>query len=164
MTTKATVAMLNRRALVFAAAGLLTLAFLTWYSGTGHGPPTIPRHGGFRHIFGTSPRFDGRWDFQRDAGNLLLDSRQCDQAFPGLFVEVERPVNQRLAQSRVTLDELDSIPKQNGFVRAMIYDQQVCFANFLVLSSENGGLFRWVSLLNNASLVANLNTWGYSST
>lgn len=56
----------------------------------------------------------------------MLDSQQCEQAFPGLFEEVERPMNDRM-NSHITLDEINAVPQRNGYVRAMIYDQQVCF-------------------------------------
>lgn len=55
----------------------------------------------------------------------MLDSQQCERAFPGLFEEVERPVKNRKT-SHITALELDRVPKQNGYVRAMIFNQQVC--------------------------------------
>ncbi|KAI1609289.1 glycosyl transferase family 90-domain-containing protein [Exophiala viscosa] len=73
---------------------------------------------------GSPRKFNGKWNYKRDADNLMLNSQQCEQAFPGLFEEVERPVRDRLS-SPITLDELDSLPRQNGYVRAMIYNQQL---------------------------------------
>ena len=54
----------------------------------------------------------------------MLDSQQCDLAFPGLFEEVDRPVNARM-HNPITFEEIDTMPKQNGYVRVMIYNQQV---------------------------------------
>ena len=42
-----------------------------------------------------------------------------------MFEEVDRPMNERM-HNPITVDEIDTIPKQNGYVRAMIYNQQVC--------------------------------------
>ncbi|KAJ5584434.1 Lipopolysaccharide-modifying protein [Penicillium hispanicum] len=68
--------------------------------------------------------FNGTWDYQRDKDNLLLDQDQCAQAFPGLFDEIDRPKRDR--QSRpISLKEIDSITPRNGYIRAMIYDQQL---------------------------------------
>lgn len=69
--------------------------------------------------------FDGTWNYTRDYRNLVLTQRQCDLAFPGLFEEVERPVQLR-REKKVTRRELDETPRLNGFIRAMIFDQQVC--------------------------------------
>lgn len=73
----------------------------------------------------SSRSFDGNWTYTRDYRNLFLTQRQCDAAFPGLFEEVERPVKLRKS-NKITLKELDDTPALNGFIRAMIYDQQVC--------------------------------------
>ncbi|KIV83011.1 hypothetical protein PV11_05072 [Exophiala sideris] len=73
---------------------------------------------------GSLKTFNGKWSYKRDADNLMLNSQQCEKAFPGLFEEVDRPVRDR-SSSRITLDELDSLPRQNGYVRAMIYNQQL---------------------------------------
>ncbi|PQE33648.1 hypothetical protein CJF32_00008657 [Rutstroemia sp. NJR-2017a WRK4] len=71
-----------------------------------------------------SRSFDGNWNYTRDYRNLFLTQRQCDAAFPGLFEEVERPVKLR-KNKKITLKELDDTPPLNGFIRAMIYDQQL---------------------------------------
>ncbi|KAG4030997.1 hypothetical protein MFRU_010g01230 [Monilinia fructicola] len=68
--------------------------------------------------------FDGTWNYTRDYRNLVLTQRQCDLAFPGLFEEVERPVQLR-REKKVTRRELDETPRLNGFIRAMIFDQQL---------------------------------------
>jgi len=64
------------------------------------------------------------WDFVRDARNLLMTDARCDEAFPGLFKEVDRAVELRQTD-HITSRELDSIKKVKGYVRAMIYDQQL---------------------------------------
>lgn len=68
--------------------------------------------------------FNGVWNFERDANNLLLSERQCDLAFPGLFKEVDRSVKHR-KDNHVSLSEIDNIKISNGYVRGMIYNQQV---------------------------------------
>ena len=70
--------------------------------------------------------FDGAWNYRRDRNNLHLTHEQCDQAFPDLFVEIERASAERKSR-RITLKELDSIPQKTGYVRAMIYDGEVSF-------------------------------------
>ncbi|KAK5192133.1 hypothetical protein LTR92_008080 [Exophiala xenobiotica] len=113
--------MANYRSLISIATGLIVFALVVYYR-LGHATSfAIPKAEfggrGNRH-------FNGRWKYERDAENLMLNSHQCEQAFPGLFQEVERPVNGR-KHSPITLEELDSNPQQNGYVRAMIYDQQL---------------------------------------
>ncbi|KAF7717414.1 Glycosyl Transferase Family 90 protein [Penicillium ucsense] len=68
--------------------------------------------------------FDGSWDYMRDKDNLLLKQGECMQAFPGLFDEVERAKRDRQLHP-ITIQEIDSIQPRNGYVRAMIYDQQL---------------------------------------
>ncbi|EXJ90583.1 hypothetical protein A1O1_03686 [Capronia coronata CBS 617.96] len=113
--------LLHRAPFVLLPFGLVTCALLTWYLLV-HATPFSHSAQGFGAGKG---RFDGTWHYNRDANNLMLDSQQCDQAFPGLFEEVQRPVNARLHGPRITLDDIDSIPRRNGYVRAMIYDQQL---------------------------------------
>jgi hypothetical protein len=64
------------------------------------------------------------WDFVRDARNFLMNDARCDEAFPELFKEIDRAVEVR-KNDHVTLKELDEIAKVKGYMRAMIYDQQV---------------------------------------
>ena len=123
--------MLNRRTLVFIISGLVTFAVLGWY-----GLVHELLLSGFQHDLdgmGCKESFNGTWNHTRDSDNMLLGLQQCEQAFPELFEEVERPVKKRM-NSHITLDELDSIPQQNGYVRAMIYNQQVC----IQLSTASG--------------------------
>jgi hypothetical protein len=53
----------------------------------------------------------------------MTDAR-CDEAFPDLFREIDRAVDLR-KDDHVTKKELDEIMKVKGYMRAMIYDQQV---------------------------------------
>lgn len=69
--------------------------------------------------------FDGNWDYQRDRDNLMLTQDQCNQAFPDLYFEIDRARDDRKSRL-ISLKELDNIPARNGYIRAMIYDQQVC--------------------------------------
>jgi hypothetical protein len=54
----------------------------------------------------------------------MLTDTQCDQAFPGLFKEIDRAVEHRRNKA-ITMQEIDDIVPSNGYVRAMIYEQQV---------------------------------------
>jgi len=65
--------------------------------------------------------FDGTWQYERDKDNLILNTAQCEQAFPGLFEEIERAMRDRLSRP-ITLEEIDSITPENCYIRAMIYD------------------------------------------
>lgn len=94
------------------------------YSSTLPPQPTEPR----RYYKGS---FDGEWNYARDKNNLLLDSEQCEQAFPGLYEEVDRPVNKR-RYKKITSTELDDVVPRNGYIRAMIYDGEVCSMSFRV--------------------------------
>ena len=69
-------------------------------------------------------RFNGTWDFRRDEKNYRLDDAECQHAFPGLFEEVDRAVQDR-RNKPITFEELESIPRINGYVRGMIYEQEV---------------------------------------
>ncbi len=68
--------------------------------------------------------FDGTWNYTRDARNLMLSEAQCELAFPNFYVEIERAVEDRRS-NHVTLKELDEMPQAKGYIRAMIYDNQV---------------------------------------
>lgn len=120
----------NRRTYIFVGIGIAFFALLGYYRSVHEIvlQPAVARPGNAR-------KFSGRWNYQRDADNLILNSHQCEQAFPGLFEEVERPVKDRW-NSHITVEELDSLPQQNGYVRAMIYDQQVRVKHFNDATSE----------------------------
>ncbi|KAJ5085842.1 CAZyme family GT90 [Penicillium argentinense] len=64
------------------------------------------------------------WDYKRDRDNFLLTRSQCDAAFPDLYAEIERARADRL-NNPITISEIDSITPKNGYIRAMIYDQQL---------------------------------------
>lgn len=115
--------MLGRRIFVLTIPALGIFACICWYRLTLDISLSPIRHdiGGLRR----KDEFDGTWNYTRDVGNLLLDSQQCEEASPGLSEEVARPMNNRM-NTHITLKELDAIPQQNGYVRAMIDNQQVC--------------------------------------
>jgi hypothetical protein len=114
-------ASLNRRTSILLASGFFTFTLLVLYKSVYASAPLLHSDYG---AFAQKRGFDGTWDYQRDAENLMLDSQQCDQAFPGLFEEVDRPVKDR-RHNHVTMEEMENMPKQNGYVRCMIYNQQV---------------------------------------
>jgi hypothetical protein len=114
---------LKRRTFMLAIAGLITFAVLVSYR-LAHGV-SFPIQLDIS-VMRLKDGFDGTWNYTRDADDLLLDSQQCEEAFPGLF---EEGGSQRLMQDRlsshITFMELDALPQQNGYIQAMIYDQQV---------------------------------------
>ena len=57
----------------------------------------------------------------------MLNQAQCDKAFPELFHDIERAVKDRNGK-QITKEEIDGIEPKNGYVRGMIYDQQVCLS------------------------------------
>jgi hypothetical protein len=111
-----------RRTSILAVAAFFSISLFAYYHST-YPSPVSPWY----NDYGAHTRkggFNGRWDYARDAENLMLNNAQCDKAFPGLFVEVDRSVKER-TENHVTLDEIESIPKQNGYVRCMIFNQQL---------------------------------------
>jgi len=110
--------LLARRPILTITAVLGTLLLLIW-----HQSSTSVRVSPVATV-DRRVEFDGRWDFARDRNNLLLDDSQCDVAFPKLFEEVDRAVSTR-SRNHITSNELDAITPKNGYVRAMIYDQEV---------------------------------------
>lgn len=110
----------NRRPITLIVAFVLTSLFV-WYETRSDATFSLPgNRGGVNYRTG----FDGTWNYMRDRNNLLLDRDQCQQAFPGLFEEVDRAVSSR-RNNRISLRDLDAIEPKNGYVRAMIYDQEV---------------------------------------
>ncbi|KAJ5332256.1 CAZyme family GT90 [Penicillium brevicompactum] len=54
----------------------------------------------------------------------MLTQEQCTQAFPDLYSEIVRARDDRKSRL-ISIKELDNIPTRNGYIRAMIYDQQL---------------------------------------
>ncbi|OAG33794.1 hypothetical protein AYO21_12111 [Fonsecaea monophora] len=135
----------NRRTPLVLLSVLCTFALFAWYR-SAHGPSAPLLHSDYG-AYGRKRGFDGHWDYRRDAENLMLDSQQCEQAFPGLFEEVERPVNQRM-HNPITFEEIDAMPKQNGYVRAMIYNQQVYTTDLYVIATAGGIYSREIATLH----------------
>jgi hypothetical protein len=137
---------LKRRSTVLFTSLLLGIAILVWY----HAPygAVIPSSRNDHYPMSQTKVFNGTWDYERDRDNLMLGSSQCDQAFPGLFEEINRPMKDR-RHRRISLDEIDSITPQNGYVRAMIYDQQVSSRMILYLLNlaNETPIFSFTSLL-----------------
>ena len=68
--------------------------------------------------------FDGSWNPVRDSLNLLLNDDQCTEAFSGLFADINRAIKDR-GGMQVSVAELERVPRINGYVRGMIYNQEV---------------------------------------
>lgn len=67
------------------------------------------------------------WTFNTTRDEKLhgLSEDQCDAAFPGLYMEIERAVNYRKRVGSITIEDVDISWKDDGVVRAIIIDQQV---------------------------------------
>jgi hypothetical protein len=115
----------RRPGLFYAAPAFgLFLLFLWFWIGPHHEQPVVyppPRpisNAPEKEMIGKD------WDFVRDARNFLMTDARCDEAFPDLFKEIDRAVEVR-RKDHVTSKELDEIMKVKGYMRVMIYDQQV---------------------------------------
>ncbi|KAK6525231.1 hypothetical protein TWF694_005377 [Orbilia ellipsospora] len=61
----------------------------------------------------------------QDGRNYLMTEAQCDAAFPGLYAEIHRAVEDRRSNP-VTLEELERVNSNiYGYFRGMIYNQQL---------------------------------------
>jgi len=112
---------LRRRLTVILTSIVLGLGFIIWFQRPANQPKVFVPN---RLATVRNHTFDGTWDYKRDRFNLMLDTAQCEQAFPGLFDEIERPKTQRQKRP-ITLKEINAIVPQNGYVRAMIINQQL---------------------------------------
>lgn len=83
-------------------------------------PITQPRKG----LYDVKTPYNGTWNFVRDRKNYLLSSHQCDTLFPDLYKDLDRAIKDRNGK-KITLKEIDSIKPKNGFIRGIIYDQQL---------------------------------------
>lgn len=68
--------------------------------------------------------FSGVWNYTRDAKNTKLSNEQCEVAFPQLYEEIDRAAGLR-RKKPITLKELDEVPIANGYIRAMIFNNEV---------------------------------------
>ncbi|KAK6437114.1 hypothetical protein LTR95_006693 [Oleoguttula sp. CCFEE 5521] len=87
---------------------------------------TRPPHPPIAH---DEPRLHSPWTYPRDARNYGLSEDQCAEAFPDLYVEINRAVAHRKKIGNITLDELDVGWRGDGIVRAMIHDNQLYVIN-----------------------------------
>ena len=67
-----------------------------------------------------------RWEFDptRDRDNHGLDTEQCTRAFPELYVEIDRAVDQ-WRHRHITPESIVVPPVNDGFARILIHDQQL---------------------------------------
>ncbi|KZF25337.1 hypothetical protein L228DRAFT_236444 [Xylona heveae TC161] len=120
----------NRRSTILLTCVFLTIVIFVWYHpASGSSASTTPlssssQWSGNSDVQNKKDLFNGTWDYERDRNNLLLDSAQCEQAFPGLFTEVDRAVKEWQHRS-ISVADVDAITPKNGYVRAMIYDQEL---------------------------------------
>ncbi len=120
----------KRQRLVVIGTFVLAVVLL-WYET--RGSPSLAFLRGKQTPVDYRTSFGGTWKYRRDGSNLLLDRKQCQTAFPGLLEEVDRAVASR-RQQHISVADLDGIVPKNGYVRAMIYDQEVRF--FCVLGDR----------------------------
>lgn len=117
--------MSRRRPWVFIFVVFGTFALLLWTVLNGYHhrlePFKEPLHESLPPSKGA---FNGSWNFSRDAGNLLMTDAHCDAAFPDLFKDIDRAVKSR-EYHHITEGELDITPHIPGYIRGLVYDQQV---------------------------------------
>jgi len=65
------------------------------------------------------------YEYPLDARNYGLDEAQCLSAFPELYKEIDRAVSWWKDRGGITAKELDVGWREDGIVRAMIYDNQL---------------------------------------
>ena len=70
------------------------------------------------------------WDYERDGKRLVMTRSMCENFFPGLYQHVDQMVEKR-RNGKITKKMLDAIEHRNGYVRVMLYDQQVRFPRFI---------------------------------
>ncbi|KAI9743979.1 MAG: hypothetical protein M1818_002713 [Claussenomyces sp. TS43310] len=87
----------------------------------------------FANSTGPAPAEAHNWEYgyPRDSNNLGMNDGMCQAAFPGLFQDIHRAVEDRNG-SKVSIQELDGIQINNGYIRCMIYDRKlyILAANF----------------------------------
>lgn len=74
------------------------------------------------------------WTPSRDRDSHSLTESQCHEAFPELYVELDRAAafwERRLGPGGIKRENIDLGWSYDGGLRAMIYDQQVCPHNTL---------------------------------
>ncbi|KAK2875961.1 hypothetical protein FQN49_001482 [Arthroderma sp. PD_2] len=125
-------AALRHRRGILATTLLLALVLLFWYQQRIYSRPTPPANS--PHHDGSSHGSEGQWNHKRDRNTLIFNTPRCQSAFPGLFYEIDRAKRER-ASRHITRNEIDSITPKNGFIRAMIYDQQ------LYVIEKNGTIY-----------------------
>lgn len=64
------------------------------------------------------------WNPEKDGKRLVMDTRHCENNFPGLYQELDRMIKKRL-HDKITSKMLDAIERRNGYIRVMLYNQQV---------------------------------------
>lgn len=126
VSSKIYMALIKHRIWISASAVIvvIVLFYTSRYASYPSLPPSRSSWEPTRNYHPNNGAFDGTWNFTRDARNLLLNHDQCDLAFPRLFQEIDRPVSNRRSRP-ITLKEIEGIQPMNGYIRAMIYDQQV---------------------------------------
>ncbi|KAI9667396.1 MAG: hypothetical protein M1821_000211 [Bathelium mastoideum] len=78
----------------------------------------------------------GDWTFEAKdhADDYGLGDTQCDAAFPDMYFEIDRAASFWKSRRNITLTDVDISWKENGLVRAMIYDRQL----FIIEPKYNG--------------------------
>ncbi|CZR61919.1 related to DUF821 domain protein [Phialocephala subalpina] len=117
--------MSRRRPWVFSFVVFSTFTFLLWTFLNGYHHRLEPFKEALHESLPPSKgTFDGAWNFTRDAGNLLMTDAHCDAAFPDLFKDIDRAVKSR-EYHHITVGELDKTPHIGGYIRGLVYDQQL---------------------------------------
>jgi len=125
----------HRWSLVLGAASFLAFLILTYRLTFPSKPPTDVR--GFDHLHTT-------WNLTQERLRLTLNHDQCSLQFPRLYDDIDRAVRDTKGRNgAITLQDLESVSKINGYVRGMVYD------NELYIIDKQGGIYsRELATLN----------------
>lgn len=95
-----------------------------------------------RPFLGSKLSIPWEYEYQRDGQNQGLTEDQCNDAFPGLYEDVNRGMKYWYSHGNITQQTLDDIPLDNGMTRAMIYE-----GNLYVIACNQGDEGEGMSLV-----------------
>lgn len=72
----------------------------------------------------TTPSTDWQFQYGRDDKNVGLTAEQCSSAFPGLFEDIRRGIDDHQFDP-ILEDQLDAVKLGRGMARAMIFEGKV---------------------------------------
>ncbi|KAI9666787.1 MAG: hypothetical protein M1831_001563 [Alyxoria varia] len=145
--------LLTRRYAILAVATTICLLLASAYS---HAPKfaaqLLPKQKECPVILPKSDPLDPRWKFnaKRDGHNYAMSLETCEQAFPGLFDEIDDRVKRR-KHDKITKEELpEDRDWPRGTIRAMLYEGKLYVISASGLHIRRSRPFITLSTLNRA--------------